>query len=83
MDHIARSPKDIGNALREARKTAGLTQSTLADQAGIWPRTISSIETNAASARLDTLFALCAALQLEIKITPRTKGDAISLTDIF
>lgn len=83
MDQIARTPKDIGNALRNARKAKQLTQAELANLSGIWQRTISTIETNASGAKLDTLFSLLAALDLEIQIVPRSKIKPTDLEDIF
>ena len=43
MDRIARTTKDLGNVLREARKIQNLTQADLAARAGIWQRTVSNI----------------------------------------
>ena len=83
MHQIARTPKDIGNALRKARKARKLTQGELAAQAGIWQRTVSTIETSASGAKLDTVFDLLAALDLEIHIVPRSKAKPADLEDIF
>lgn len=83
MDQIARSPKDVGNALRNARKAQKLTQAELARRAGIWQRTISTIETSASGTKLDTIFDLLAALDLEIQIVPRSKMKPGDLEDIF
>ena len=83
MDQIARSPKDVGNALRNARKAKKLTQAELASRSGIWQRTISTIETSASGATLDTIFDLLAALDLEIQIVPRSKMKPGDLEDIF
>lgn len=82
MDMFARTPKDIGHVIRQARKTKGLTQKELALQSGVWQETISKIENGAASARLETLFDVLAALDMEIEIRPRSKGDG-NLEDIF
>ncbi|MBL4750147.1 MAG: helix-turn-helix domain-containing protein [Amylibacter sp.] len=83
MDTIARTPEDIGTALRNARKAARLTQKGLADRSGIWQETISKIETGTGSAKLDTIFDLCAALDLELHVSPRSKGANIALEDIL
>lgn len=83
MDRIARTTKDIGNALRTARKAGNLTQAELASRAGVWQRTISNIETSASGAKLDTIFDLLAALDLEIHIVPRSKMKPDDLEDIF
>ncbi|PTW99243.1 helix-turn-helix domain-containing protein [Pararhodobacter aggregans] len=83
MDQIARTTKDLGNALRQARKARGLTQSELASRAGIWQRTVSNIETSTSGAKVDTIFDLLAALDLEIHIVPRSKIALADLEDIF
>jgi len=83
MDQIARTTKDLGNALRQARKAKGLTQAELASQAGIWQRTVSNIETSTSGAKVDTIFDLLAALDLEIHIVPRSKIALADLEDIF
>lgn len=83
MDQIARTTKDIGNVLRNARKAKGLTQGELANRAGVWQRTISNIETSTSGAKLDTVFDLLAALELEIHIVPRSKMKPGDLEDIF
>ncbi|WP_240200383.1 helix-turn-helix domain-containing protein [Paracoccus methylovorus] len=83
MDQIARTTKDIGNVLRNARKARKLTQTDLARRAGVWQRTISNIETSASGAKLDTIFDLLAALDLEIHIVPRSKMKPSDLEDIF
>ncbi|MDM7933000.1 helix-turn-helix domain-containing protein [Tabrizicola sp.] len=83
MKQIARTPKDIGHALRAARKAKKLTQAELASRSGIWQRTVSTIETNASGAKLDTVFDLLAALDLEIQIVPRSKMKPGELEDIF
>ncbi len=83
MNTIARTTKDIGNVLRNVRKAKGLTQTELASRAGVWQRTISNIETSASEARLDTVFDLLAALDLEFRIVPRSKMKPGDLEDIF
>ena len=83
MNQIARTTQDVGNVLRNVRKARGLTQVELASRAGIWQRTISNIETSASEARLDTIFHLLAALDLEIRIVPRSKMKPGGLEEIF
>lgn len=83
MDQIARTTKDLGNALRQARKAQNLTQAELASRAGIWQRTVSNIETSASGAKVDTIFDLLAALDLELHIVPRRKISPSDLEDIF
>ncbi|WP_281709336.1 helix-turn-helix domain-containing protein [Phaeobacter italicus] len=83
MDHIARTTKDLGQALRAARKAKGLTQAELAARGGVWQRTVSNIETGASGAKVDTIFDLLAALDLELQIVPRSKMTPRDLEDIF
>lgn len=83
MAQISRSPADVGNILRNARRAQKLSQADLAARSGLWPRTISLIETGAGGAKLETLFDLLAALDLELQIVPRSTGDARDFEDIF
>ncbi len=83
MDQIARTTKDVGNVIRNVRNARKLTQADLARRAGVWQRTISNIETSASGAKLDTIFDLLAALDLEIHIVPRSKMKPGDLEDIF
>lgn len=83
MPEISRSPADIGNILRNARRAQKLSQQDLARRAGVWPRTISLIESGAGGAKLDTLFDLLAALDLELQIAPRSRGAAPDVEEIF
>jgi len=83
MDQIARTTKDLGNVLRQARKARNLTQADLAARAGIWQRTVSNIETSASGAKVDTIFDLLAALDLDLHIVPRSKMAPGDLEDIF
>jgi len=81
MDQLARTPNDIGNALRQARKQQELSQQALASKSGVWQETISKIENGSPGTRLETIFDLCAALNLEIVIAERSKGSTDFLED--
>lgn len=81
MKLLARSPADIGHALREARKQKQLTQKQLADLSGVWQETISIIENGSPGTKLDTIFDICAALELEFVISSRSKGTLQFLED--
>jgi len=75
MDQLARTPNDIGHALRLARKQQKLSQQALATRSGVWQETISKIENGSPGTRLETIFDLCAALNLEIHVTDRSTGS--------
>jgi HTH-type transcriptional regulator/antitoxin HipB len=71
MNDLARSPKQIGNIIRNARKRLNLTQAELGSKTGIRQETISLIETGNSSPRIESLLAVLAALDLEFRIAPR------------
>lgn len=83
MKTLARAPKDIGHAIRNARRSRKLTQRQLAIQSGVWQETISKIENGVASAKLETVFAILAALELELQVQDRTKGSSAEMATIF
>lgn len=83
MKHLVRTSKNLGHAIREARKAKSLTQKELAVMSGVWQETISKIENGNSGAKLGTVFDLIAALELEITVTERSKGTSDGLEDIF
>lgn len=82
MAHIARSPKQLGALIHNERIRRNLTQQALAALVGTGQKTISRIETGQPGTRLDTLFGILAALDLDMQIAPRSKGGA-DLSEIF
>ncbi|WP_108523041.1 helix-turn-helix transcriptional regulator [Bradyrhizobium algeriense] len=83
MTGLARTPNQIGNLIRRTRKKRGLSQSQVGARAGLRQETISLIETGNPAAKLETILAVLATLDLEFRIVPRTKGTAADLEDIF
>lgn len=83
MQHLVRTSKNIGHAIRQARKEKNLTQKDLASLSGVWQETISKIETGSSGTKLETIFDLIAALDLEITVSERSKGTSDGLEDIF
>lgn len=81
MSDLARTPGQFGQILRRARKNAGLSQSALAERCGLWQETISKIEGGSPGSRLETVMEICAALDLEITIGQRTRGNTDYLAD--
>jgi len=73
MNSLARNPKQIGNAIRRARKTRNLSQKELGAKAGLRQETISLMENGNASVRIETLLAVLAVLDLEFQVAPRSK----------
>jgi HTH-type transcriptional regulator/antitoxin HipB len=66
----------LGAALRDARKAKGLTQQELADSTRIAQPTVSNAERGESNVRIETLFGLLAALELELIIRPRKLPSA-------
>jgi HTH-type transcriptional regulator/antitoxin HipB len=60
-----------------------LTQKELAIRSGVWQETISKIENGLSGTKLETIFDLLSALELEVTIDDRSKGSSTSLEDIF
>ncbi|CAE6794760.1 MAG: helix-turn-helix transcriptional regulator [Nitrospira sp.] len=83
MKDLARDPRQVGNLVRRARKKQGLSQSQLGDKAGLRQETISLIETGHPAAKLQTILGILAALDLELRIVPRSKGQAADIEEIF
>lgn len=54
----------IGNKLLEIRKQAGLTQSEVAERAGLSERTYADIERGKINMRTETILRICKALQI-------------------
>ncbi|EAT17040.1 helix-turn-helix domain-containing protein [Desulfuromonas acetoxidans] len=70
------SPQSLGLILRAARKRKGLSQTKAGKSVGIDQPTLSKIERGESNARLDTLFRLLAALDMELIIKPRETSSA-------
>ncbi|MEJ2687277.1 MAG: helix-turn-helix domain-containing protein [Gammaproteobacteria bacterium] len=83
MTDLARTPKQIGSLIRRARKKRGLSQTALGQRAGLRQETISLVETGNPAAKLETILAVLAALDLEFRIVTRSKGEAADIEDMF
>ena len=75
MLDLARSPEQIGNTIRRARKKMGMTQSELSERTGLRQATISQIEKGHPAAKMETILSILSALNLEFQIGPRTSFD--------
>lgn len=80
---LARDPKQIGNLIRRIRKKQELSQTQLGEKTGLRQETISLIETGNPSATMETILSVLAALDLEFRIVPRSKGRATDIEEIF
>ena len=81
---IARNEKQLGAALRRARKKAGLIQSDLGtNNIHLRQGTISRLEAGEPAIQLHTMMEVLTALNLELVIRPRSKADAADIEELF
>ena len=71
MDQPVFSPKSLGSAIKRQRKAKKLTQQAAGIAFKLDQTTVSSIEQGAPGTRLETLFRMLAALDLEMIIKPK------------
>ena len=83
MDNLARSAKQIGEIIRRRRKQEGLSQTELANRTGLRQATVSQIESGNTATKIETLLDVLAALDLEFRITERSKSTTSDIEDIF
>ncbi len=74
MNELARDPRQIGNVIRRSRRQLHLSQKALGDQTGLRQETISLLENGNSAAKIETILAVLAGLDLELRIVPRSKG---------
>ncbi|MGM0569912.1 helix-turn-helix domain-containing protein [Marinobacter sp.] len=67
------SPEMLAQALRNARIDHHLSQQSVAELVGIKQNTVSSFENHPESSRVETLFRLLSALNLELSIRERNQ----------
>ncbi len=73
MGKVIRSNKDLGAAIRLARKHQNLRQVDVARTASVRQALVSDLENGVTTARLDTVMKVLAALDLDLSILPRRK----------
>lgn len=82
MATALRTQNQLGAELRRYRKKKNLTQDDLSRMISKRQATISSLESDG-NGTLETLFSVLSALDIELVLQPRTKGDRASIGDIF
>jgi HTH-type transcriptional regulator/antitoxin HipB len=83
MMELARNPRQIGNIVQRERKRRGWNQTQLGERTGLRQETISLIETGNPAAKIETILSVLAALELELRIAPRSSTATADLEDIF
>ena len=74
MGKVIRSNKDLGTAIRLARKSQNLRQVDVAQKASVRQALVSDIENGVTTANLDTVIRVLAALDMDLSIVPRRKA---------
>jgi len=82
-DQIARTPKQVGNAVRRRRRSQGLKQKDLGEKTNLRQATISALEAGEPGTQLRTLFDVLTTLDMELVIRPRTKASTDELEELF
>jgi HTH-type transcriptional regulator/antitoxin HipB len=72
MEQLVYSTKSLGSTLKRQRKAKKLNQHEVGEAFNLQQSTVSNIEQGAPGTRLETVFRMLAALDLEMVI--RTKG---------
>lgn len=82
-EQIARTVKQLGAILRRARTQAAHSQSSLGELIHMRQATISRLEDGAPAVQLQTFMEVLAALNLELVVRTRTRGDATDFETLF
>ena len=72
---LIQSPNELAGYLRDQRKSRTLTQVAVAEDARLRQGTVSAFERSPDSTRLDTVFRLLDALDLELHVVPKENPD--------
>jgi HTH-type transcriptional regulator / antitoxin HipB len=71
---LIHSTQELAEFTRDYRKRKRLSQSEASDRVGLRQKTVSAFESKPESTKLETVFRLLSALDLELHIVPR--GEA-------
>lgn len=68
---IVHSVKEMAESIKDRRKRQKLSQAEVGDRVGVKQATVSAFENKPESTKLETLFKILAALELELQVVPR------------
>jgi HTH-type transcriptional regulator/antitoxin HipB len=83
MDMIARTPKQVGAAIRRSRRTRKMTQVLLGQKMHARQATVSKLEAGEPGTQLQTVMDALTALELELVIKPRSTVSTEEIGDLF
>jgi HTH-type transcriptional regulator/antitoxin HipB len=78
VDHVARTPAQLGPILKSCRIERGLTQRNAGAPVGLKQSTVSQMETHAERSSIESLYKLLSALNLELLLRDKDKGNISS-----
>jgi HTH-type transcriptional regulator/antitoxin HipB len=81
MNQILSLSRQLGPLLQSARKSAGLSQTALAQRLGISQSRVSAMELDPGSISVEQLLALLAALHYEVLVQPKQGATVDSGSD--
>ena len=82
-DAIARDARQLGAIIRRARRQRKLTQGQLGTRMNVRQATVSTLEEGSSGTSLKTLLDALSALDLELVVRTRSKGDVQEFEDMF
>ncbi len=68
-------PRELGEALRRARRERGMTQIELAERANVARSAVQKLEGGGGTVNLDTVLKLLRTLSLDLEVVSRTSVD--------
>ncbi|MFV1589920.1 helix-turn-helix domain-containing protein [Phaeobacter sp. JH20_39] len=83
MNMAARTPQQVGEALRRIRKSKNMTQKDVSQRTNLRIATISSLENGDPGTQLRTVMSVMSALDLEFVIQSRDASGTTNIEDIF
>ena len=83
MDMIARTPKQVGAAVRRYRRLRDMTQDALGKKMRARQATVSKLESGEAATQLYVLLDALTALHLELVVRPRTAASPEDIEKMF
>lgn len=80
---LARSITELAALVKNQRKRLGLTQRDVAERVGLKQKTISGFENYPDCIRLETLFQILSAVNLEIQLSPKGEKEEQHWTEAW
>jgi HTH-type transcriptional regulator/antitoxin HipB len=75
--------RDVGHVIRDRRQELELSQTQLADAAGVSRRWLLALESGKATAQVELVFRTLAALGLVLEIQPESTSGGVDLDDLL